>query len=93
MFPRFAIPTGLRAMGDTEDGMGGIDDADNSDGNGRLGWTAGGMVEIALPDASDDELSTLTYHSSKMLYPFAYWEIRSCEFTIRRRFDFGSIPS
>ncbi len=71
MFPRFGIPGGLTAVDGTVDGVGRIVKADEADGEGTLAWTAGGMAEGELPGASD-ELSTLTYHSSKMLYPCAY---------------------
>ncbi len=81
MFPRFGIPGGLTAVDETADGVGIIVEPDEADGKGTLGWTAGGMTEGALPGASD-ELSTLTYHSSKMLYPSAYWEVRSFELKI-----------
>jgi hypothetical protein len=50
------------------DVVGRVAEADETNGKGTLGWTARGMVKGALPGASD-ELSTLTYHSSKMLYP------------------------
>ena len=52
-------------MDETVDGVGRIVEADEADGKGTLSWTAGGMAEGALPSASD-ELSNLTYHSSKM---------------------------
>ena len=81
MFPRFGIPGGLTAVDETVDGEGRIVEADEADGKGTLAWTAGGMAEGALPGASDD-LSTLTYHSSKMLYPCAYWAVRLSDLII-----------
>ncbi len=81
MFQRFGILGGLTAVHETMDGVGRIVEADKTDGKGTLGWTAGGMAEGALPGASD-ELSTLTYHSSKMLYPCAYWAVRLFELKI-----------
>jgi hypothetical protein len=71
----------MMAVDETADGEGRVVGAKETDGKGTLGWTAGGMAEGALPGASD-ELSTLTYHSSKMLYPLAYWEILSFDLTI-----------
>ena len=58
-----------------------IVEADEADGKGTLAWTVGVMAEGALPGASD-EPSTLTYHSSKMLYPCAYWAVRLVELKI-----------
>ena len=69
------------AEDETADGVGRVVEADKTDGKGTLGWTAGGVAEGVLPGASD-ELSTLTYHSSKMLYPFSYWDIRTFDLTI-----------
>ena len=68
MFPRFGIPGGLTAVDETLDGVGRIVEADKADGKGTLAWTAGGMAEGELPGASD-ELSNLTYHSSKCCIP------------------------
>ena len=56
-------------------------EADETNGKGTLGWTLGGTAEGALPGASD-ELATLTYHSSKMSYPLAYWDIGTFDLTI-----------
>ena len=81
MFPRFGIPGGLTAVDETVDGVGRIVEADEADGKGTLAWTAGVMAEGALPSASD-ELSNLTYHSSKMLCPCSYWAVRLFELKI-----------
>ena len=69
------------AVDETMDGVGRIVEADEADGKGTLAWTAGGMAEGELPGASD-ELSNLTYHSSKMLYPCSYWAVRLFELKI-----------
>ena len=69
------------AVDETVDGVGRIVEADEADGKGTLAWTAGRMAEGALPGASD-ELSTLTYHTSKMLDPCAYWAVRLVELKI-----------
>jgi hypothetical protein len=69
------------AVDKTADGVGRVVEADKTNGKGTLGWTAGGMAEGVLPGASD-ELSTLTHHSSKMLYRLAYWDIRTFDLTI-----------
>ncbi len=59
------------AVDETVDGVGRIVEADEAHGKGTLAWTAGVMEEGAFPGASD-EISNLTYHCSKMLYPCAY---------------------
>ncbi len=70
------------AVDESVDGVGRSVEADKADGKGTLAWTVGVMAEGALPGASD-ELSNLTYHSSKMLlYPCVYWAVRLFELKI-----------
>ncbi len=81
MFPRLCIPGGMIAEDEIADVVGRVVEADETNGKGTLGWTSGGTAEGALPGASD-ELATLTYHSSKMSYPLAYWDIGTFDLTI-----------
>ena len=60
----------------------------------RLGIPTGFRAadEDADPDSAD-ELSTLTYHSSKILYPNVYLKIRSSVWIIRILIAGAFIPS